>query len=121
IRGSTNVAFVVPLPVPSGASELARAVRAEAGLRSAQLQETLQSATDRPAITASYSFHAPASISFATAGAQEIDIGTRSFQRSQPTDPWTQQSSSAAFRWPDPYFREVWEPAAAPRIVGTEV
>jgi copper transport protein len=120
-RGPTDVSFVLSLPAPSGIPELARALRAEDGLRSAQLHETLQSATDRPAITANYSFHAPASISFATIGDQEIDIGTRSFQRSQSSDPWMEQASSAAFRWPDPYFRHVWEPAAVPRIVGTGV
>jgi len=32
-----------------------------------------------------------------------------------------EQASSATFRWPDPYFRDVWEPAAAPRIIGTDV
>jgi copper transport protein len=120
-RGSTHVSFVVPLPAASGASELARALRAEGRLRSAQLHETLQSATDGPKITANYRFHAPGSISFTTSGSQEIDIGTRSFQRAQPSDPWMEQPSGEAFRWPGPYFRDVWGPAAAPRIIGTDV
>jgi hypothetical protein len=118
-RGPVDSSFVLPLPAPSGARELARALRAEAGLRSAQLHETLRSAADGPVIAANYSFHAPDAISFTTTGSQQIDIGTRSFERAQPSEPWTEQPAGAGFRWPDPYFRDVWEPATAPRIVGT--
>jgi len=119
--GPMQVDFLVPLPAPSGGAELARALRAEGGLRSAQLQEDLRSTTAGPVISATYRFHAPDAISFTTTGSQEIDIGSRSFQRSQSSAPWTQQPASAAFRWPGPYFRDVWEPASEPRIVGTGV
>jgi len=120
-RGPTEVAFALSLPAVSGAAELTRALQAEDGLRSAQLHETLQSATDGPTITANYRFHAPDAISFTTTGSQEIDIGTRSFRRDQLSDRWMEQASSVGFRWPDPYFRQFWGPATAPRVIGTGV
>jgi len=119
-RGLVAVGATVPLPAPPGTAQLGRALAAMEHLSSATMHERLRSSTDTPGLSAEYQFQSPDAYAFQVNGSDDIEIGTRSFHRDDPSQPWKAQGSGVALRWPGDYFRLFWGPGAAVTILGTE-
>jgi len=118
-HGVVHVTVTVPLPAPDATAELHRAITAQQHLASARVHETLQSAETAPVIVADYRFRAPDTFAFTTQGSDEVDIGSHSYRRDAPSQPWTLADTGFPFRWPAPYFRQFWGAGVAARIVGS--
>jgi len=120
-RGIVRVQATTPLPAPSGSADLDRAIQAQERLVSVRVAETLRSSQASPALDTIYEFHAPDTFAFSTGGGDDIDIGTRSYRRDAGSPRWSMSDTGFPFRWPAPYFEQLWGPGFAPRIVGSDV
>ena len=119
-RGPISIAESVPLPTPDGAAELARALKAEEGLKTALLTERLRGSLDGPTIVATYMFQAPDKAEITVNDSTQILVGEEQFRRTG-NGPWDQTSFPApGFSWPIGYYREFWGAAAAVRVLGTD-
>ncbi|TMK55440.1 MAG: hypothetical protein E6G60_19510 [Actinobacteria bacterium] len=107
-HGTIRVSVAVPLPAPSGIAELDRAIEAQQRLVSARVHETLQSTERSPLLVTDYRFHAPDTFGFSTPSSDEVDIGARSYRRDAAASRWRAGDTGFPFRWPTPYFRQLW-------------
>lgn len=119
-RGPVPAEARLVLPAADGSAELARAIEAMEGLRSARLDERLRASVDGPLIVAGYRFRAPDAFEIALDERRRIVIGERVFERPNPSSPWTVGPWPVGFTWPKNYYREFWRLGAAARLLGVE-
>ena len=121
-RGPLQASFSAPIPTPDGRAELTRAIKAMERLRSATMRENLRGSVDGPLIVADYRFAAPDAFDIRVAGRHQIVIRDRSYERSDPTAPWTEAPwPGLPYTWPKGYYRTFWGDAAAVSLLGTEM
>lgn len=114
--------FAVPLPAPAGTAELERALGATEALLSAAMREELRGQVGGKELVATYHFAAPDAFEIRVNDSHRIVIGTQSWQRSSPAEPWRQGKwPGEAFRWPRSHYRAFWAEPAAVRVLGEEV
>ncbi len=121
VGGDLTAHYEAPLPTPSGTAALERALAAMERLTSAAMDEHLQGRVGGPEIVANYRFSAPDSFSIHVPPRDQVVIGDRSYDRPDPSQPWTQSPwPGRPFQWPRNYLREFWHDPVAVRLLGTE-
>ncbi|MGH7322980.1 MAG: copper resistance D family protein, partial [Candidatus Rokuibacteriota bacterium] len=120
-RGPIAAEARLTLPAADGSAELARAIEAMEGLRSARLLEELRESVGAPLVVVRYRFRAPDAFEMRVKERQQIVIGEDSFFRLDPSDPWMAGPwPRPGFTWPKNYYREFWRQAAAAHLLGVE-
>lgn len=109
----------IDLPAPDGGAELDRAIGSMETLNSAAMVERLKGAVDGPETVSSYRFMAPDAFEIQVRQRRQIVIGTRSFRKAQPGDPWVEGTwPGDGFRWPKGYYRDFWRGARGVSVLG---
>ena len=119
-RGPVSMAVTVPLPMSSGRDALNHAFAAMEALRSARMHEDLTGSVGGPRTMSDYQFQAPNAFAFQVNGSEEVNIGSKTYRRDDPTQPWSSADAGFLFTWPADYYRQFWGPGVAARLLGTE-
>lgn len=117
-RGPISITETVPLPASDGTAELARALGAEEGLRTARLVERLSGSAGGPTYVSTYTFQAPDRARISLNDSTQILIGETQYRRTGQ-GPWEKSAFPApGFSWPSGFYREFWQGATAVRVIG---
>lgn len=120
-RGAIAATVTVPLPAPDGEALLGRALTTMERLRSARMTEELRSRVGDEPLVGRYTYRAPDAYAFEVDGKAQVTIGSRSFRREGPVEPWVASSvPGPPFSWPENHLRAFWGGRAAARVLGTE-
>ena len=120
-RGAVTVSTTVPLPVPDGTADLARATASMESLQAAHLDEQIRSYIGGPLFDSVYDFQAPDRMSLSIGPNQRIIIGQEDYSRPSGTATWQVLPYPApGFSWPIDYYRSFWAGAEAVRVVGQD-